>query len=378
MKIVYCIHGTYNSGGMERVLANKINYLVCNKGYDITIITTEQKGRKSFFDFHDSVSCIDLGINYSDDSVKGIIRKGLSFWRKRKIHKKKLSEILLKIKPDIVVSMFGAEIYFLPDIADGSKKILEIHFSKFFRMQYGRGWLWKAVDMFRSKQDERMVKTFDRLVVLTNEDKENWKNCNNIQVIYNFIVDAPGNTAELEKKKVIAVGRLTYQKGYERLIKAWKIVAEEYPDWHLDIYGDGELHNQLLKEIQRENLIGKIALNAPVTDIESIYLDSSFLVLSSRYEGMPMVLLEAFSHGLPVVSYACKCGPRDVISDMVDGFLIEEGNIVALADGIKKMISDVSLRKDMGRNALQKSRKFSQKVIMNQWITLFESLVGKK
>lgn len=81
MKIVYCIQGIYNSGGMERILSNKINYLIHNKGYDITIVTTEQKGRKPFFSFHDSVSCIDLGINYSDDSQKGIIGKGLSFLR---------------------------------------------------------------------------------------------------------------------------------------------------------------------------------------------------------------------------------------------------------------------------------------------------------
>lgn len=378
MKIVYCIQGIYNSGGMERILSNKINYLIHNKGYDITIVTTEQKGRKPFFSFHDSVSCIDLGINYSDDSQKGIIGKGLSFLRKRKIHRQKLSEVLMKIRPDIVVSMFGTEAYFLPNIGDESKKILEIHFSKFFRIQYGRKGLWRIVDWYRSKQDERLVKKFDKFVVLTDEDKKYWKSCNNISVIHNFITDKIGNRARLESKTAIAVGRLTYQKGYDRLIKAWKIVAEEYPDWHLNIYGDGELYNELLEEIQKEDLLNKITLNASVSDIESVYLNSSFLILSSRYEGLPMVLLEAFAYGLPVVSYTCKCGPRDVISNMVDGLLIEEGDIMALANGIKQMISDNSLRKNMGKNALQKSKKFSQNVIMNQWVTLFENLIVEK
>lgn len=377
MKIVYCIQGTYNSGGMERVLANKINYLICNKGYDITIITTEQKGRKPFFSFHNSVSCIDLGINYGDDSSKGVICKGLSFLWKRRIHKQKLSEILLKIRPDIVISMFGGEVDFLPDIADGSKKILEIHFSKFFRIQYGRRGLWRVVDWYRSKQDEQIVKRFDKFVVLTNEDKENWKDCKNIIVIHNFIINREGDGASLESKKAIAVGRLTYQKGYDRLIKAWKSVAEDYPDWYLDIYGNGELHNELLEEIEKENLIDKITIKASVLDIESVYLSSSFLILSSRYEGLPMVLLEAFAHGLPVVSYTCKCGPRDVISNMIDGLLIEEGNITALANGIKQMITNSSLRKEMGYNALQKVKKYSQSFVMEQWVDLFESLVSR-
>lgn len=214
--------------------------------------------------------------------------------------------------------------------------------------------------------------------MLTDEDKEYWKSCNNISVIHNFITDKIGNRAKLESKTAIAVGRLTYQKGYDRLIKAWKIVAEEYPDWHLNIYGDGELYNELLEEIQKEDLLNKITLNASVSDIESVYLNSSFLILSSRYEGLPMVLLEAFAYGLPVVSYTCKCGPRDVISNMIDGLLIEEGDIMALANGIKQMISDSSLRKNMGKNALQKSKKFSQNVVMNQWVTLFENLIVEK
>lgn len=372
MRIVYCIHATFNSGGMERVLANKVNCLAEKLGYDILIVTTEQKERMPFFKMHSSIKQIDLDINYSDDNGSSFYRKVYRFFKKKKIHKERLSELLFKVKPDIVVSMFGNEVSFICDIKDGSKKILEIHFSKYFRFQEERTGLWAIVDWVRSKQDEGFVSKFDRFVVLTNEDKEYWGNYKNIMVIPNASGFSSIEKSNLESKKVIAVGRLSFQKGYDRLIKAWKIVNLKYPDWQLEIYGDGELYDVLMTKIINENLAEVIHLNKPVQNITSIYLDSSILVLSSRYEGLPMVLLEAFAHGVPVVSFTCKCGPRDVVSNMEDGILVEEGNIPALADGILSLISNTSLRKRMGMNGFQKVQQFSEKKIMNEWITLFE------
>src|SRR5699024_564893 len=130
MKIIYNISGTFNSGGMERVLTNKANFLV-RRGYELTIVTSDQKGRKPYFELDSRVKQIDLGINYSDLSKTGLIRKSVSYFLKQKAHRKRLSKILNEIKADVVISMFDHEVSFLWDIPDGSKKIVEIHFSRY-------------------------------------------------------------------------------------------------------------------------------------------------------------------------------------------------------------------------------------------------------
>jgi glycosyltransferase involved in cell wall biosynthesis len=375
MKIIYCIHATFNSGGMERVLTNKINYLVQNYQYEILIVTTEQKGRPTFFPLDPSVKSIDLNINYSDDLDCEIVKKTYRFLSKRRKHKKRLERILLDYQPDIVLSMFGTEASFLYRIKDNSRKILEIHFSKFFRMQYDRPGLWRFVDFIRSRMDEQVVRKYDRFVVLTNEDKDYWGDLGNIVVIPNFSKPFSNKISSLSAHRMITVGRLSYQKGYDRLIKAWNIVKKEVSDWELHIYGNGELHDVLTTQITGLGLSNDVIIHDHIKDIEDIYINASGLVLSSRYEGLPMVLLEAMSCGLPIISYDCKCGPKDVITNSIDGFLIEEGNIDELANKILLIISDNELRCKMGRNSKLKSELFSENMIMEKWIKLFDELI---
>lgn len=369
MKIVYCIHGTFNSGGMEKIIINKANYLV-EKGFKVFIITTEQKGRASFFGIHPSIECFDLGINYEDENNTSFIRKFISFQRKQRIHKERLRDILYRIKADIVISTFGNEVNFLYSIKDGSRKLLEIHFSKFFRNQLDRKGIWKIVDKYRSYVDEKKVKKYDKFVVLTHEDKSFWKNQNNITVIPNFI-SIQKNKSELKNKRAIAVGRLSYQKGYERMIKAWSIVEKQHPEWILDIYGNGENKEELSELISELGLNGKIRINKATSKIEQEYADASVFLLSSRYEGLPMVLLEAMSFGLAIVSYDCKCGPKDIITNYRNGILVKEGDIENFAKEIINVIENQDLRNRLGQNAGIDIEKYSIDVIMKQWIDLF-------
>lgn len=374
MKIVYCIAGTYNSGGMERVLANKANWLVKN-GHEMSILTTDQKGRSPFFELDPRIEMYDLGVNYEANNGGSFLNKLLHYPFKQWKHKKALQKLLPELEADVVVSMFCNDASILPKIKDGSRKVLEIHFSRFKRQQYGRKGLWKIADDIRSRNDLNVVSKFDRFVVLTEEDKGYWGDLGNIQVIPNartFVMDKP---AELREKKVIAVGRYCCQKALDRLIDAWSIVCRGIDDWKLYLVGDGEDRETLQKQIDELRLNDKIVLGRAETDMKAVYSNASILALSSRYEGLPMVLLEAQAAGLPIVSFECKCGPKDVLTDGVDGFLVKEGDVTSLATKILELITDEDLRRKMGAEAYENSKRFSEEKVMAQWVELFNEVV---
>lgn len=270
--------------------------------------------------------------------------------------------------------MFDNDAAILPKIKDGSKKILEIHFSRFKRLQYGRKGVWKIINRLRSNADLKLVQRYDRFVVLTHEDKSYWGNLPNIKVIPNANSFVLSKRADLENKRVIAVGRYDYQKGFDELINVWKGVYVKHPDWSLDIFGHGPLKDELQSLIDQLGLTKTIHLCAPVKNIEQEYLNSSILAMTSRYEGLPMTLLEAQACGLPLVSYACKCGPRDIIKNNENGFLIEEGNQNEMAHKIIKLIENKELRLKMGESALRASDYFSEESVMKKWIYLFSNL----
>ncbi len=373
MKVIYCIAGLRHSGGMERVLTNKANYLV-ELGVQVLVVTTDQYGENNFFALSPKVRTVDLGINYEENNGKSFWNKLVQYPFKLYAHKKKLFKLLQQEKPDIVISMFCNDVSFLWKIKDGSKKVLEIHFSRYKRLQYGRTGIWRLADKLRSWMDLRTVSRYDRFVVLTKEDAGYWGNLPNIEVIANARTFSPESSAPLYNKRVIAAGRYDYQKGFEDLIAAWAIVAKMHPNWKLDIFGNGQLEKTLNNQINKAGLRECVSLKPPVPHIGEELLQSSIFAMSSRYEGLPMVLLEAQAYGLPVVSYACKCGPRDVITHGVDGFLVPEGNIPELANKLIQLIEDPDRRKQMGNSAKENSNQFSEEKIMKQWLDLFGEL----
>lgn len=361
MKLIFLIAGTYRPAGMERVLANKANWFA-EQGHDVLIVTTDQRGRKAAFAMDPRIRTVDLGIGYEDNNGGSFASKLLCYPFKQLKHRRKLTALLKKEKADVVVSMFCNDASFVPAITDGSHKVLEIHFSRYKRLQYGRKGLWAIADRWRSSNDARVVSRFERFVVLTEEDAGYWGALPNIRVIPNartFTFDKPSS---LENRQVLAVGRYTYQKAFERLVEAWKLIDTE--GWTLRIAGEGESLGELPGNV-------KTGLSG---DMKQEYLDSSIFALSSRYEGLPMVLLEAQAAGLPIVSFTCKCGPRDVVTDGVDGILVEEGDVRGLAKALKRLMDDRELRRKMGEAAYKASDRFDEEKIMRQWLQLFEEL----
>lgn len=379
MKVVYCIRALYNPGGMERVLLNKVSYLVGKLQWDITVVTTDQKGRPAFYPFPSQVKMVDLGINYADDNHKNPLLKIAGYLRRRRRHRRALTELLMRERPDVVVSLYPSESSFIPSIDDGSKKVLELHYSKFFRIQYGRKGLLGMIDRWRTHEDEKIVGRFDRFVVLTNEDRGYWGDLPNMEVIPNAAMRLGDGRSDVMKHRVLAVGRLDYQKGFDRLICAWELVQKsgKYKDWVLDIFGQGEWQGMLQRMIDEKGLQESLRINPPTKTIGKEYASSSLLVMSSNYEGFPMVMIEAMACGVPVVSFDFMCGPKDIIKQGQNGLIVNNGDVEGLADAIMRVMDDESFRKRLSQNALSAVSTYSEEAVMAQWTKLFASLTGK-
>ena len=374
MKILYQIHSTYNPGGMERVLLNKVRYLVEEKGWDVTVVTTDQHGRPSFYPFPDGVKMIDLGINYSDDNGRPFVQKLTGYLRRRQEHKKRLKALLEKERPDIVDCFYPGECSFVPGLKDGSRKVMELHQSKLFHHQYNRSGMMGLADKARALMDERLVRKFDRFVVLTQEDMQMWGDMPGIRVIPNAASFIAEKYSDCSQKRVIAVGRLDYQKSFDRLIQVWEKMHQQMPEWRLDIFGQGEWKDMLQRMIDERGLEASVNLNAPTKDIGKEYSESSMIVMSSHYEGFPMVMIEAMACGLPAVCFDFKCGPRDIIIEGENGLIVPDGDIDGLAEAMVRLMRDDELRKRMGENAKKVVEKYSEDRVMGLWVNLYEEI----
>lgn len=366
MRIVYNILNTWYSGGLTRVLANKANYLA-EHGYEVYIITTDQMGQGHFYTMSDKITFIDLGINYHIHDQEGLIDKLKHVPLKIYRHKQALERVLKQLKADIVISLFGKEAFFLPSIKDGSRKVLEAHGSRYTWEHSRHG----VVGKFQSWLDLQLVRRFDKFVVLTDEDKPDWGDLPNITVITNANSFESDELSPLTHKVVLAAGRYGYQKNFESLLEAWAIVHKAYPDWELRLRGEGL--EALDAEIDRLG-IGSSISRANSKNMLPEYLNSSIFVLSSRHEGLGLVLLEAQVCGVPLVSYACKCGPSEIIAEGENGFLVPVGDYEALAERIIRLIASPELRERMGQDAKRHSKRFGEEVIMTKWRELFASL----
>ena len=374
MKILYLIHSTCNPVGLERVLLNKVRYLVEEKGWDVTVVTTDQHDRPSFYPFPEGVKMIDLGVNYSVDNGKPFAKKLLGYLKRRRLHAKKFEVLLKQMRPDVVDCFYPGECSFVPSIKDGSKKVMELHQSKLFHHQYNRTGLMGLADKVRARMDERLVRKFDRFVVLTEEDSKMWGEMPNIRVIPNAANFIAQKYSDCSEKRVIAVGRLDYQKSFDRLILVWDKVHEKMPDWRLDIFGQGEWKAMLQGMIDERGLQDCVRLNGPTKDIGKEYAESSMLVMSSHYEGFPMVMIEAMACGLPAVCFDFKCGPRDIIDEGENGLIVRDGDVEGLAEAIVKLMEDEELRKRMGENAKKVVETYSEERVMGLWEELYKEI----
>jgi glycosyltransferase involved in cell wall biosynthesis len=228
----------------------------------------------------------------------------------------------------------------------------------------------------------RSVGCFDGIVVLTGEDERDYRSllgaASRTQVtrIPNALPDLGGGVAALDSPVVVAAGRLTGQKGFDLLIQAFALVLREEPAWKLRIYGDGSARGELERLIASLGVGSSVSLMGTTTDIGSAMASASVYALSSRFEGFGMVIVEAMSKGLPVVSFNCPRGPAEIISDGVDGLLVPNGDVEAFAAALLQVIRSPSLRRRLGAAGVEKARSFESGPVGERWDALLDSLVS--
>lgn len=370
MKLVYVLRDYTDAAGIERVVSLKANYLV-QKGHEVHIVTIKHENKEPFFKFDSRIKFHDLALPTNKNSCKDLFIE-------------RLSDYLNEIKPDITISTGRKLLFYVCKATDNSKKVLEIHFNKYsgktsfsFIEKY---WLGRKYISIYYRKLHQLVKQYDRFVVLTHEDKQSWQKMgfNNVEVICNPLPFIPDTPSPLNTKRIIAIGRHEWQKGFDQLVKIWSKIENNYPDWILTIVGEGRKKAKLEKLISRLGIANRVELRSYTTDVPAEFQKSSVFTMTSNYEGVGMVMLEAMICGLPTVAYACKCGPRDVIQDGVNGFLVDFRDANQFANKLSTLLNSDELRHQMGSAAREHIKTFSIDTIMPKWINLFEQLTAKE
>lgn len=383
MKIVYIIDSLATKGGVERIVSEKMNYLATHWGYNISVITCFQfpESMSNCYFLSDKVRQINLSIpshlQYYYHYPKRLWIKWYYYHQLRR----KILEAVNSINPDIIIGLGYTTSDLACSIKCKAKKIFESHEARLFSMS---GALNKKTSplsracykLYRKHYLHIIEKRADVVVTLTKGDAYEWRKAKRVEIIPNFSNMSISKLSDCESKRVIAIGRLEWQKRYDCLIDIWTLVSNNHPDWILDIYGEGAMETELKNAI-KEKRLSNISIHPYTKNISMEYANSSICVLTSRFEGFSLVLLEAMRHGVPCVTFDCPYGPKDLIDHDKCGYVVENGNINVFADKLNYLMDHPEVRKSFSIAAVNKVKSYHVDTIMKQWKSLFESLTKK-
>ena len=354
-KIYFVVADITFKGGIERVTVNLANELI--KENNITIVSYFKTNEKINYEFDEKVEIKYLSAE-KYDGEPGSLKRLFKF---------------LKLQYSITKYFRSNNCDYI--IAQGMPVALMLFFLNFMNKKII---VCEHVHCFYYGKFIRFIrnilyKFYFKVIVLTEKDKKYFqKNLKNVDCIPNFIPNISDKTSELNNKILISVGRLEKQKGYDTLIGICSKFLSKYPEWKLKIFGEGNLKKELQVQIEKFKLENQILLMGTTDKIEEEYLKSDVYIMSSRFEGFPMVLLEAASYNLPIISFDCPSGPSDIIENGVNGFLIKNFNEEEMQRKIEILMKDESLRKEMSKNGKEKIEEFSKDKVLKKWKTVFK------
>lgn len=368
MKILYIFRSLAVCGGIERILVDKMNYLAEHD--DIYLLTNEQGSHPIPYHLSDDVHHEDLDVRfYQKYRFRGLHRLTVA-WKMAHRYRHLLADQIRKINPDIIICTTADKIGIIAKVKGNIPLVVESHSICTRTLIHGRSWLQRKLyrHVFL-----RSLSNVDMVVALTEGDAKEWRKYHpQVMVIPNFIHPHEEYISDCSAKKAIFVGRFDYQKRVQDAIHIWKKVRECHDDWVLEIYGDGELRQEVCS---LASSFGGVTIHQPTPNIFEAYQNSSFLISTSLFEPFGLVIPEAMSCGLPVVAFDCPYGPNDLIANEIDGYLVGDRNIDAFADKICELIDNPELRKAMGYKALTSSQRYTVEQIMPYWLQLFSMLL---
>ena len=363
-KICFIVTDYNSGGGTERVLSQIANGLVL-KGYDISIVSLGH-GTQPHFYTNDKISLYELNMIPIKSKSK------LRFWFNKFIMSTKkakaIENMLMEICPDVVVTV-GIGFYRYLERARKKLNIKTIAWEHFCLSAYNLPQI--------NKSRRLAVEKADKLIVLGDADlvayQKKYPKAVNLMRIYNPIAFDITNNIDINNKVVVAAGRYVYQKGFDMLIDAWGKIADQVADWELRIFGEGIDRENLQNQIDSNNL-KNIKLCGYAQSLDKEYEKASIFCLSSRYEGWGLVLIEAQAKGLPCISFDCEQGPREIIEEGVNGFLIQPNDIEEFARKLLFLIENKETRQLFSCNSQKALHRFKTENIINEWDNLLKDI----
>lgn len=358
MKIAYIVEDFSENGGVERIVTEKANSLSAEYGHEVSIVSVYADKRPELYRLAPSIRMVHLAVPFADRQHGPVVINAsrIATLAKAAI---RLNKALKRLKPDIIFFTTTLGALLLPLCTAKARKVYESHLARQFN----------PFNSFFPLM-ERMA---DTVVCLTEGDAMEFAHAKNKTVIPNFIKKPSSTVKSYDTKKAIAVGRLERQKGFDILIDAWQEIARQHPDWHLDIYGEGTLREELQQQIDGLALSGSVTLCGRSNEMMSVYPQYSLHLMPSRYEGQPMTLIEAQACGLPSVVTNFKYGAADVIRDGFNGFIVDQGDSSQFTAAVSRMMDDPALRRRLGEHAIETSATYYKENIIGKWI----ELIGK-
>ena len=353
-KVAILISDISQSAGTERAVVNLSNSLTKKTDYQVYIISVySNPSDNPFYILDEGVTVLHLGYSYGLSRSKRLV----TYSKLRK----QINNIIKKNGIEVILGTIHAYNILISTLK-GVKKIGCEHLN------------YNSCPSVVRPIRKVAYKKLDYVVLLTKQDAEHYcfLNDDKIRVIPNISSFERIEPAKLSNHKIIMVGRFSYQKGYDILVDIISGMKSRMGDWTIDIYGQGEDESSIIKQIEENNLHKTIKIHTPVTNIRDKMLEASIYLMTSRYEGLPMVLIEAQSCGLPIVSFDCPEGPREIITDNKDGFIVKDFDKELLKDRLITLIENEKIRRKFGNNAFENSKRFSPEEIVSKWSDLLK------